>query len=113
MTRIHELHSERWSPAVQSDPIATLALDNSPAGILDYVATYFGMHVPIVGKRAPSTVDEMVDMKQAGEGTFEGGATRLEMNDGHTVFTDLRVRAKDVKFVVEKLSAKVFPNGRF
>ncbi|AOF85157.1 hypothetical protein BSY239_3474 [Hydrogenophaga sp. RAC07] len=32
---------------------------------------------------------------------------RLEMNDGHTVFTDLRVKLKDVKLVVNKLSEKV------
>jgi|GEM_PF-1763218 len=97
-----------WAEAAER-----LGVDNSPAGILDYVSTYFGMHVPIIGKRAPSTVDETIDMKQAGEGTFGGGGTRLEMSDGHTVFTDLRVSAKDVKFVVEKLSDKVFPNGRF
>jgi len=96
-----------WAEAAER-----LGVDNTPAGILDYVATYFGMHVPIIGKRPPSTVDEMIDMKQAGKGTFEGGATRLEMNDGHTVFTDLRVCAKDVKLVVKKLSEKVFPDGR-
>ncbi len=96
-----------WAEAAER-----LGVDSSPAGILDYVATYFGMHVPIIGKRPPSTVDETIDMKQAGKGTFKGGATRLEMNDGHTVFTDLRVSAKHVRVVVKKLSEKVFPDGR-
>jgi hypothetical protein len=89
-----------------------LGTDHSPSGILDYVATYFGMHVPIVGKRPPSTIDEVIDMKSAGKGTFEGGAQRLVMSDAHTVFTDLRVAAKDVKVVVAKMSAKVFPGGK-
>lgn len=95
-----------WAKAAER-----LGVDNSPAGILDYVATYFGMHVPIIGNRPPSTVDETIDMEQAGKGAFKGGATRLEMNDGYTVFTDLRVSAKDVKLVVKKLSEKVFPDG--
>jgi len=96
-----------WAEAAER-----LGVDSSPEGILDYVATYFGMHVPIIGRRPPSTVDETIDMRQAGKGTFEGGASRLAMHDGHTVFTDLRVNAKDVKRVVKKLSEKVFPDGR-
>lgn len=96
-----------WAHAAEK-----LGTDLSPAGVLDYVATYFGMHVPIIGKRPPSTLDEVIDMKQAGRGTFEGGALRLEMNDRHTVFTDLRVKSKDVKLVVAKMSEKVFPDGR-
>lgn len=96
-----------WAEAAER-----LGVDNSPDGILDYVATYFGMHVPIIGRRPPSTVDETIDMRQFGKGTFEGGASRLEMHDGHTVFTDLRVSANDVKCVVKKFSEKVFPDGR-
>jgi hypothetical protein len=95
-----------WAEAAER-----LGVDSSPAGILDYVATYFGMHVSIIGKRPPSTVDEIIDIKQASKGTFEGGAMRLEMNDGRTVFTDLRVKSKDVKLVVKRLSEKVFPEG--
>jgi len=89
-----------------------LGTDTSPTGILDYVATYFGMHVPITGKRPPSTADEIIDTTQAGRGTFEGGAVRLELDDGRTVFTDLRVAAKDVRLVIAKMSEKVFPGGR-
>lgn len=96
-----------WAHAAEK-----LGTNHSPAGILDYVATYFGMHVPIIGKRPPSRVDETIDMKSAGKGTFQGGATRLEMNDGHTVFTDLRVRSKDVRIVVARMSEKVFPDGQ-
>jgi hypothetical protein len=99
-------HGTLWAHAAER-----LGTDHSPSGILDYVATYFGMHVPIIGKRPPSTLDEVIDTKSAGKGTFEGGAQRLAMNDGHTVFTDLRVAAKDVKVVVAKLSEKVFPGG--
>lgn len=96
-----------WAHAAEK-----LGVDKSPAGILDYVATYFVMHVPIVGKRPPSTVDETIDMKQAGRGTFEGGAMRLEMSDGHTAFIDLRVKSSDVKLVVAKMSEKVFSDGK-
>ena len=99
-------HKTLWAHAAEK-----LGTDHSPDGILDYVATYFGMHVPIIGKRPPSTLDEVIDMEQSGKGTFEGGAQRLEMNDGHTVYTDLRVAAKDVKLVVAKMSEKVFPEG--
>jgi hypothetical protein len=101
-------HGTLWAHAAEK-----LGTDPSPNGIIDYVATYFGMHVPIVGKRPPSTLDEVIDTKAAGKGTFEGGAQRLEMHDGHTVFTDLRVAAKDVKFVVAKMSEKVFPDGKW
>jgi len=86
-----------------------MGVDSSPEGVLDYVATYFGMHVPIIGKRPPSTLDETIDMQKAGRGTFEGGARRLEMNDGKTVFTDLRIKAKDVKLVVAKMGEKGVP----
>lgn len=101
-------HKTLWAHAAEK-----LGTDHSPNGILDYVATYFGMHVPVIGKRPPSTLDEVIDTKGAGKGTFEGGAQRLEMNDGRTVFTDLRVDAKDVKFVVAKMSEKVFPDGKW
>lgn len=100
-------HDTLWAHAAEK-----LGTDHSPNGILDYVATYFGMHVPIIGKRPPSTLDEVIDTKSAGRGTFEGGAQRLKMNDGHTVFTDLRVAAKDVKLVAAKMSEKVFPDGK-
>ena len=96
-----------WAHAAEK-----MGVDKSPVGVLDYVATYFGMHVPIIGKRPPSTLDETIDMQKAGKGTFEGGARRLEMNDGHTVFTDLRVKVKDVKLVVAKMSEPVFPDGK-
>jgi len=96
-----------WAEAAER-----LGTDTSADGILDYVATYFGMQVPIIGKRRPSTVDEVIDTAQTGKGSFEGGATRFELNDGRTVFTDLRVKAKDVKLVVNKMSEKVFPDGK-
>lgn len=51
-------------------------------------------------------------MKQAGRGTFEGSAMRLEMSDGYTAFIDLRVKSSDVKLVVAKMSEKVFPDGK-
>lgn len=96
-----------WAHAAEK-----LGDDRSPDGVLDYVATYFGLHVPIIGKRPPSTLDEIIDTKQAGKGTFKGGAQRLVMNDGHTTFTDLRVKARDVKVVVAKMSEKVFQGGK-
>lgn len=89
-----------------------LGVDKSPNGVLNYVATYFGMHVPITGKRLPSTLDEVIDTKTVGKGTFEGGAQRLELADGHTVFIDLRVATKDVRKVVKVMSEKVFPDGQ-
>lgn len=96
-------HKTLWAHAAEN-----LGTDRSPDGILDYVATYFGMYVPIIAKRPPSTLDEVIDMQQVGKGTFVAGAQRLEMNDGHTVFTDLRVAAKDVRLVVARMSEKVF-----
>lgn len=99
-------HGTAWAHAAEK-----MGVDKSPAGVLDYVATYFGMHVPLVGKRPPSTLDETIDIRTGPKGSFEGGAERLEMDDEHTVFTDLRVKAKDVKTVVAKMSEKIFPDG--
>lgn len=95
-----------WAAAAER-----MGTDRTPNGVLDYVATYFGMTVPIIGKRPPSTLDETIETTMSGRGTFEGGAERLEMNDEYTVFTDLRVKAKDVKLVVAKMSEKVFEDG--
>ena len=88
-----------------------LGTDRSPDGVLDYVATYFGMHVPIIGQRPPSTTEERIDMREAARGNFVGGARRLEMTDGHTTYTELRVAVQDMKVVVEKMREKVFADG--
>ncbi len=87
-----------------------LGIEQSPEGILDYVATYFGMKVPIWGVRPPSERLEKIDMAAASHGTFSGGAKKLEIHDQATsVFVDLRVAAKDVRSVVGVMREKVFP----
>ena len=96
-----------WAKAAER-----LGTVQSPEGILDYVATYFGMKVPIWGVRPPLERLEQIDAKVVGRGQFSSGATKLFINDNSTaVFVDLRVAVKDVRVVVSAMREKVFPDG--
>ncbi|MGO4393407.1 hypothetical protein AB4Z46_18795 [Variovorax sp. M-6] len=96
-----------WAEAAER-----LAVLRSPAGILDYVATYFGAEVPIWGSRPPSDQLEEIPAKSAKNGSMEGGATRLTVRDNaNTEYINLQVRAKDVRKVIEIMGAKVFADG--
>lgn len=94
-----------WAEAAQR------GADPSPEGVLDYVGTFFGMSVPIWGKHPPSTLDEVIDSTLARRGNFVGGAQRLEIRNSPEVFTDLWVRASDVRQVRKLMGQTVFPSG--
>lgn len=90
-----------WAKAAEG-----LAAEKTPAGVLDYVATYFAMHVPIYGSRPPSDRLEEIPLNRAKNGSVEGGATRLVLNDNaKTEFIDLEVEVKDMRRMLELMRA--------
>jgi len=97
----------RRERTVWADAAEKLSVDTSPEAVLDYVATYFGMHVPITGQRAPSTLDEVINPDTARKGSFEGGAQQLVMDDNRTIYTQLRVSAGDVRTMTALLTDNV------
>jgi hypothetical protein len=61
-----------WAAAAER-----LAAEKTPDGILNYVGTYFGTHVPIYGARPPSDQLEEIPKNMASNGRMTGGASRL------------------------------------
>lgn len=75
-----------------------LAVDKTPAGILDYVAGYFAGEVQLYGCRQPSTRLEPIEKLQAQSGTFSGGARNLCLRDrARTEFSQLQVSRRDLR----------------
>lgn len=85
-------HDTIWAHAAER-----LAVDKTPDGILDYVASYISGEAQVYGRRPPSTRLESVARLRAQSGTFYGGAKLLRLRDGvHTEFSDLQVSRKDL-----------------
>lgn len=92
----------RASESIWADAAERLAVNKTPAGILDYFACYFAREVPLYGKRPPSRKLELIGDVQARQGTFSGGAKTLHLRDqGHTTFVDLMVSKKDLTRMVD------------
>jgi hypothetical protein len=88
-------HDSIWAHAAER-----LGVNNSPDGILDYMAGYFAQDGQLYGMRKPSTRVEAIDRRQAMHGTFREGAKYLYLRDqSRTAFSDLRVSKKDVRAV--------------
>ena len=88
----------RAQKTIWAEAAERLNATNTPAGVLDYVATYFSMHVSIWGSRPPSDRLEEIPLNRAKNGSMEGGATRLVLNDNaKTEFTNLEVDTKDMR----------------
>ncbi|RQP98903.1 hypothetical protein [Burkholderia stagnalis] len=88
-------HDSIWAHAAER-----LGVDNSPDGILDYMAGYYAQHGQLYGVRKPSTRVEAIDRRQALHGTFREGAKCFYLRDqSRTEFSDLRVSRKDVRAV--------------
>lgn len=82
-----------------------LGVDTSPDGILDYVATYFGVvGADVWGRRLPAIKSEIIPPEVLKRGHFSCGASLLTLQDpGGAQYVDLQVRSKDIKEIVQKL----------
>jgi hypothetical protein len=88
-------HDSIWAHAAER-----LSVDNSPDGILDYMAAYYAQDGQLYGVRKPSTRVEAIDKRQAMHGTFREGAKYLYLRDqSRTEFSELRVSKNDVRAV--------------
>jgi hypothetical protein len=88
-------HDSIWADAAERSGV-----DNSPDGILDYMAAYYAQDGQLYGVRKPSTRVEPIDRQQAMHGTFREGAKYLYLRDqSRTEFSELRVSKKDVRAV--------------
>ena len=90
--------------SIVADAAERLGPDKSPAGVLNYVAHYVALEVPISGKREPSTRNEPIDPVLARTGTFSDAGSTLRLRDSNnTVFTDLRIARSDLRGVLKKV----------
>lgn len=96
----------RAQKTIWAEAAERLNATKNPAGVLDYVATYFAMHVPIWGSRPPSDRLEEVPLDRAKNGSMVGGATRLILNDNaRTEFINLEVAAKDMEKMLKLMGS--------
>ena len=96
-------HDSIWAHAAER-----LGVDNSPDGILDYMAGYFAQDGQLYGMRKPSTRVEAIDRRQAMHGTFREGAKYLYLRDqSGTEFSDLRVSSR--RRIVSKPARAISP----
>lgn len=92
-------HDTIWAHAAER-----LAVDKTPAGILDYFAGYIAGEAQVYGRRPPSTRTEPIVKLQAQSGTFSGGAQSLRLRDQvGTEYVDLQIARKDLRFIRKRM----------
>jgi hypothetical protein len=85
----------------------------SPQDILNFSATHIARHIPIYGKRAPSSVLEQVRDSDVRASYFADGATFLRdtMYDKSVYWTDLAVKSSDFAANFDKMKSLESPQS--
>jgi len=94
--------------SIVADAAERLGPDKSPEGILNYIAAYIALNVPVWGTRLPSTKREQIDSVQARTGAFRDGATTFRpRGNPQTVFTDLCIARKDMQRLMDDVRSSL------
>jgi hypothetical protein len=83
----------------------------SPNDVLDFAANHIARHIPIYGKRAPSTVLERIPIEEVRRSRFTDGANILRdvTYDKSIYWTDLAVRSSDFDTRFDEMKALATP----
>lgn len=83
----------------------------SPNDVLDFMATHIARHIPIYGKKAPSTVFTEINSQDVRSAKFTDGAVTLRNTfyDKSIFWTDLAVRTRVFEEALEKISRLDLP----
>lgn len=72
---------------------------------LDIIATALSAHLAIYGVRHPERALMQLTEAEYSSGAFRGGATRFELRDGKSMFSNVAVKRDELTRLLEILSA--------
>lgn len=88
--------------SIVADAAERLGPDKSPDGVINYMAAYIALNVPVWGARLPSTRREQIDPARARTGAFRDGATTFRpRGNPDAIYTDLCIERKDMARVMD------------
>ena len=97
-----------WASAAER-----MSLDQSPDGILCYIAEVIKQDTTFYGTRAPSTHVERLNPLQLKYGTVKNGAREVHMRDNtKAVFTNLEVDSKELRRNLREVRESLEPRRK-